>query len=110
MQLTKSAAISLAADFGLIIIKYKTLLTTCDTRVTITLDQKVLDVQRGDNMRYGELHILLRANGCKVVREGTRHAMWRSEVTGKTFPVPRHSQKDVPAGTLKSIKRDAGLK
>lgn len=61
-------------------------------------------------MRYSELEKELRAIKCTVVREGANHAMWYSPVTGKTFPVSRHKTEEVPTGTLKSIKRDAGLK
>lgn len=60
--------------------------------------------------RYSELEKELRKAKCVVVRQGTNHTMWYSPVTGKTFPVSRHKTQEVPEGTLKSIKRDAGLK
>lgn len=61
-------------------------------------------------MRYSELEKELRKIKCVIVREGTNHTIWYSPVTGKTFPVSRHKTEEIPKGTLKSIKRDAGLK
>lgn len=60
-------------------------------------------------MRYNELIRELRKIKCKIIREGSNHAIWFSPITGKTFPVSRHGAEEVPSGTLKSIKRDAGL-
>lgn len=60
-------------------------------------------------MKYSELERMLRKAGCTVSREGRGHSIWYSPITGKYFPVGRHSQQEVPAGTLKSIKKDAGL-
>lgn len=60
-------------------------------------------------MRYSELEKELRKIKCMVVREGANHAIWYSPVTGKTFPVSRHKTEEIPAGTLRSIQRDAGL-
>ena len=60
-------------------------------------------------MRYSELIKKLRAIGCTIVTEGARHTIWYSPITGKNFPVGRHKTEEVRAGTLKSIKRDAGL-
>ncbi len=60
-------------------------------------------------MRYAELKRQMRGIKCRVVREGANHELWYSPVTGKTFPVSRHDGQEVPAGTLKSIQRDAGL-
>ena len=60
-------------------------------------------------LRYSELYKELRKIKCEVIREGANHAIWFSPVTGKQFPVSRHKTEEVPTGTLKSIKRDAGL-
>lgn len=59
--------------------------------------------------RYSELIRELKKAKCRVVREGANHTLWYSPITGKTFPVSRHKNEEVPNGTLKSIKRDAGL-
>lgn len=61
-------------------------------------------------VKYSELEKELRSIGCTVYREGANHTLWYSPVTGKTFPVGRHRTEDVKPGTLKSIRRDAGLK
>ncbi|MCD7844379.1 MAG: type II toxin-antitoxin system HicA family toxin [Oscillospiraceae bacterium] len=61
-------------------------------------------------MKYSELEKMLREINCEIVREGKRHTIWYSPLTGKKFPVGRHKQEEVAEGTLKSIKRDAGLK
>lgn len=60
-------------------------------------------------MRYSELIKLLKKAGCTVYRQGRNHEQWINPKTGKIFSVGRHHGEEVPAGTLKSIKRDAGL-
>ena len=54
-------------------------------------------------MRYSELEKELKN------REGANHSIWYSPVTGQKFPVSRHKTEEIPAGTLKSIRRAAGL-
>ncbi|MGN0193859.1 MAG: type II toxin-antitoxin system HicA family toxin [Pseudoramibacter sp.] len=61
-------------------------------------------------MRYGELKKILRKNGCEKIAEGKRHEKWKSDITGKVFPVSRHDREEVPTGTLNNILKDAGLK
>ena len=58
-------------------------------------------------MRYSELEKELKKAGCKVYREGANHSIWYSPVTGQKFPVSRHKTEEIPAGTLKSIRRAA---
>ncbi|WP_294471548.1 type II toxin-antitoxin system HicA family toxin [uncultured Ruminococcus sp.] len=60
-------------------------------------------------MKYSELKKLLKKNGCYLVREGANHEQWFSPQTGKTFSIGRHKGQEVASGTLKNIKRDAGL-
>ena len=60
-------------------------------------------------MRYSELEKLLKRAGCTVFRQGSNHTIWYSPITGEKFPVGRHGGEEVPIGTLKSIKRAAGL-
>ncbi|QLB44396.1 type II toxin-antitoxin system HicA family toxin [Mannheimia pernigra] len=51
----------------------------------------------------------LKAHGCYLKRMGKGdHQIWYSPITGKTFPVP-HPKEDLAIGTLKSIKKSAGL-
>jgi len=60
-------------------------------------------------MRYGELKIELKSHGSHLHRQGRSHEIWICEATGQTFTVSRHDREEVPIGTLKSIKKSAGL-
>lgn len=60
-------------------------------------------------MTYSELKKILKKNGCKLEREGSNHEMWYSPKTQKHFTVGRHNTQEVAAGTLRSIKKDAGI-
>ena len=60
-------------------------------------------------MTYGELKRELKKNGCYFHHQGSRHEMWENPKTGKQFPVGRHDAKEVPKGTLESIKKAAGI-
>ena len=60
-------------------------------------------------MTFGELKRKLKKFGFYKLREGARHEMWFSPITGKQFPVGRHDTQEVASGTLNSIKRDSGL-
>ncbi len=59
-------------------------------------------------MKLSELLKLFSKNKIKIARHGKRHDIYYSPITGKEFPVPRHA-KEIAEGTLKSIKKDAGL-
>lgn len=59
-------------------------------------------------MKTQELIKLLKKNKCRIIRNGSRHDIWYSEITGKQFPVPRHKA-EIPVGTLKNIQKDAGF-
>lgn len=61
-------------------------------------------------MKVSEVKQLLRKNNCRFYRQGSRHEVWISQITGKKFSVPRHGTQDVPKGTLDSILSDAGIK
>lgn len=60
-------------------------------------------------MKSSELKLLLRTNGCFLVRQGTSHEIWESPVTGERFPVPRHDSQEIRTGTLENIKKQAGI-
>ena len=60
-------------------------------------------------MKTQELLKLLKKNKCYVLRNGSRHDIWYSEITGKQFAIPRHKS-EIPIGTLNNILKDAGLK
>ena len=59
-------------------------------------------------MKLSELLKIFKKNKITLVEHGKRHDIYYSPITGKQFPVPRHA-KEVAVGTLKSIKKDAGL-
>ena len=61
-------------------------------------------------MTTAELLKLLKKNGCTFVRNGGRHDIYFSPITGKQFPVGRHNKEEVPNGTLQNIFKCAGLK
>jgi len=60
-------------------------------------------------MKSADLIKLLQEHGCEFVRHGKGdHQIWYSPITGKKFVVP-HPKKQTPVGTLKSIKKAAGI-
>lgn len=60
-------------------------------------------------MTSKEIREMLTAAGCSMVRQGKgSHEIWFSPITNKTFPVP-HPKKSLPMGTVKSIKKLAGI-
>ena len=61
-------------------------------------------------MKYSEIERKLKAKGCVKVREGTRHPLWYSPITGKEFPLSNHKSEEVKFGTLKDISKDSGVK
>ena len=61
-------------------------------------------------MKVSELKRQLRKFHCKQVGEYDGHEKWYSPITGKEFPIPRHDSKEIAAGTLNRILKDAGLK
>ena len=59
-------------------------------------------------MKQSELLKLFSKHNIKCVQHSKRHDIYYSPITEKNFPVPRHA-KEIALGTLKSIKKDAGL-
>ncbi len=59
--------------------------------------------------KVSEIVRLIKSIGCYKIREGAEHERWYSPITGKKFSVPRHYSKELPIGTEKSIRNDAGL-
>lgn len=61
-------------------------------------------------MRYNELHKLLSQAGCYLTgKQRAGHPEWYSPITGRKFTTSNHGTREVASGTLKSIKRDAGI-
>lgn len=62
-------------------------------------------------MKYNELGRKLKGIGCYDTGDQINgHPVWYSPVTGKRFKMSNHGGQEVASGTLRSIKRDAGLK
>ncbi len=61
-------------------------------------------------MKVSEMKKLLEKSGCSKEKEGTNHEIWYSPITKQHFPVPRHNSKELPTGTEKNIRKQAGLK
>ncbi|MBV7434484.1 type II toxin-antitoxin system HicA family toxin [Cardiobacteriaceae bacterium TAE3-ERU3] len=60
-------------------------------------------------MSSSDLISELKAAGCSFVRHGKGdHQIWFSPITKKRFTVP-HPKKDLPIGTLRSIRKAAGI-
>lgn len=53
--------------------------------------------------------LLKKSKQCFLVRHGTNHDIWFSNITQKQFQVPRHNSKEIPTGTTSKILKDAGL-
>lgn len=58
---------------------------------------------------YKKVEKFLKNNGFQKVRQEGSHVIFKDTLTGKTFPVPNHGAKDIPAGTLRNIMKLAGL-
>nr|WP_251275353.1 type II toxin-antitoxin system HicA family toxin [Escherichia coli]USC09632.1 type II toxin-antitoxin system HicA family toxin [Escherichia coli] len=64
---------------------------------------------REDIWKSADLLKELIAAGCELKRhKASSHQIWWSPITGKTFPVP-HPKKDLPLGTVRSIKKWRGF-
>lgn len=60
-------------------------------------------------MKVSELVRVLTKAGCYIYRHGSNHDIWYSPITNQTFPVSRHESQELRQGTLKSIKKMAGI-
>lgn len=61
-------------------------------------------------MKYNELERKLKKLGCyDTGKQMAGHPIWHSPITGKDFKMSNHGGEEVATGTLKSIKRAAGL-
>ena len=65
--------------------------------------------ERGGKVKCSELKKELSAGGCYFFRGGSDHEIWYSPITNKKFTVPRHDSKEVPSGTVRNIKKLAGI-
>ena len=60
-------------------------------------------------MKVSEMKKLLENNGCFKERDGANHEIWFSPKTKKRFSLPRHNSKELPTGTERNIKKQAGI-
>lgn len=60
-------------------------------------------------MKTKEFVTELVSAGCTLVRHGSSHDIWYSPMTNKTFAMPRHGSKEMPTGTEKKIRKEAGI-
>jgi len=61
-------------------------------------------------MKYSELHKFLRKNGCYPTGEqAAGHPVWYSPSTQMKFTTSNHGSHEVANGTLRNIKKIAGL-
>ena len=51
----------------------------------------------------------VRRLGYNMIKNNGAHPTWYSPKTGKYFQTSHHKSEEVKPGTLKSIKRDAGI-
>ena len=66
--------------------------------------------ERGDKVKVNELVRYIKKQGCLLKRNGKEHDIWINPNTGGKSSIPRHSSKEIPTGTVKSILKDLGLK
>ena len=67
------------------------------------------EIKKEVALKYSELERKLRKAGCELIKGDGRHPIWYSPKTGKYFQTSHHKSEEVKAGTLQSIKRDAGI-
>jgi predicted RNA binding protein YcfA (HicA-like mRNA interferase family) len=60
-------------------------------------------------MKYSEIERKVKKAGCYYVRDGKKHPIWYSPITGKEFDMSHHKSEEVKFGTLKSISKDSGV-
>ena len=61
-------------------------------------------------MKYSEIHKKLRDAGCYIARNGARHPIWKSPITGLLFETSYHDSEEARNGTLHKISRMSGVK
>ncbi len=60
-------------------------------------------------MKYAENHRKLKKAGCLIVRNGKRHPIWKSPVTGQLFETSYHESEEAKPGTKKDIEERSGV-
>jgi len=60
-------------------------------------------------MKYSEVERKLKKEGCYFLKDGKKHPIWFSPISGKEFQLSKHRSEEVKNGMLKSICRDSGV-
>ena len=60
--------------------------------------------------KYSEIHRKLRRAGCYVFRNGNRHPIWKSPITGQLFETSYHEAEEAKPGTKNDIEKRSGVK
>jgi mRNA interferase HicA len=58
-------------------------------------------VKRTKLVRY------LQGHGCELIREGSKHSVFRNPANGQTAPVPRH--REIDATLVRAICKELGV-
>ncbi|MBO4567219.1 MAG: type II toxin-antitoxin system HicA family toxin [Bacteroidales bacterium] len=61
-------------------------------------------------MKYSEIHKRLKKAGCHIVRNGKKHPIWKSPITGELFETSYHESEEAKPGTLRDIAIRSGVK
>ena len=61
-------------------------------------------------MKVNELERLLASYGCYELSPGKEHDVWYSPISEARIRIPRHQSREVPAGTLYNILKQAGIR
>jgi hypothetical protein len=61
-------------------------------------------------MKYAEIHRKLIKAGCFVIRNGKKHPIWKSSITGLLFETSYHEAEEAKPGTKKDIEIRSGVK
>ena len=60
-------------------------------------------------MKYSEIERKVSKQGCYFVKDGKKHPIWYSPITGKEFQLSHPESEEAKYGTLKSICKDSGV-
>lgn len=61
-------------------------------------------------MKYNEMIRILKKAGCyDTGKQQSGHPLWFSPITNKYFKVSNHGKEEVATGTMKAIKKAAGI-
>ena len=61
-------------------------------------------------MKYSEIHRKLRKAGCHIVKNGKKHPIWISPLTGCLFETSYHDSEEAKSGTQRDIEKRSGVK